>query len=274
MIDQAGILMAQGSGIACERIQGVNDNMSQSHYHEYYEIYYLEAGERFHMVEDKLYKMEAGEFIIFPPYVMHHSYGAENMPFKRVLLYFSQEEILWPSILSELREEGGIYKVGIRERQEIHRAMELILKEQKNPGAYHEEYARGVLNMLLLLIAREERPEKAPERKSRIGEVIRYIHSHYQEEISLEMLAQMFYVSPYYLCREFKKKTNSTIIRYINVTRIMNAQRKFMETSKNITDISKETGFSNLTHFNRVFKSVTGMSPSQYRKQFRDNVKS
>ena len=55
----------QGSGIACERIQGVNDNMSQSHYHEYYEIYYLEAGERFHMVEDKLYKMEAGEFIIF-----------------------------------------------------------------------------------------------------------------------------------------------------------------------------------------------------------------
>ena len=274
MIDQAGILMAQGSGIACERIQGVNDNMSQSHYHEYYEIYYLEAGERFHMVEDKLYKMEAGEFIIFPPYVMHHSYGAENMPFKRVLLYFSQEEILWPSILSELREEGGIYKVGIRERQEIHRAMELILKEQKNPGAYHEEYARGVLNMLLLLIAREERPEKAPERKSRIGEVIRYIHSHYQEEISLEMLAQMFYVSPYYLCREFKKSTNSTIVRYINVTRIMNAQRKFMETSKNITDISRETGFSNLTHFNRVFKSVTGMSPSQYRKQFRDNVKS
>ena len=274
MIDQAGILMAQGSGIACERIQGVNDNMSQSHYHEYYEIYYLEAGERFHMVEDKLYKMEAGEFIIFPPYVMHHSYGAENMPFKRVLLYFSQEEILWPSILSELREEGGIYKVGIRERQEVHRAMELILKEQKNPGAYHEEYARGVLNMLLLLIAREERPEKAPERKSRIGEVIRYIHSHYQEEISLEMLAQMFYVSQYYLCREFKKNTNSTIIRYINVTRIMNAQRKFMETSKNITDISKETGFSNLTHFNRVFKSVTGMSPSQYRKQFRDNVKS
>lgn len=143
MIDQAGILMAQGSGIACERIQGVNDNMSQSHYHEYYEIYYLEAGERFHMVEDKLYKMEAGEFIIFPPYVMHHSYGAENMPFKRVLLYFSQEEILWPSILSELREEGGIYKVGIRERQEIHRAMELILKEQKNPGAYHEEIGRA-----------------------------------------------------------------------------------------------------------------------------------
>ena len=59
MIDQAGILMAQGLGIASERIQGVNDNMSQSHYHEYYEIYYLEAGERFHMVEDQLLSLAA-----------------------------------------------------------------------------------------------------------------------------------------------------------------------------------------------------------------------
>ena len=103
MIDQAGILMAQGLGIASERIQGVNDNMSQSHYHEYYEIYYLEAGERFHMVEDQLYKMEAGEFMIFPPYVMHHSYGEENIPFKRLLLYFKPEEILWPSVRDALK---------------------------------------------------------------------------------------------------------------------------------------------------------------------------
>ena len=199
---------------------------------------------------------------------MHHSYGEENIPFKRLLLYFKPEEILWPSVRDALKEESGIYRTDIKKRQEIHRVMEDILKEQKDPGAFHEEYDRGMLNVLLLLIAREKRPEKAPGKSSRIGEVIRYIHSHYQEDISLEMLAQMFYVSPYYLCREFKKSTNSTIVRYINVTRIMNAQRKFMETSKNITDISRETGFSNLTHFNRVFKSVTGMSPSQYRRQF------
>ena len=96
MIDQAGILMAQGSGIACERIQGVNDNMSQSHYHEYYEIYYLEAGERFHMVEDKLYKMEAGEFIIFPPYVMHHSYGAEKCRLKEYCCIFHRRKYCGP----------------------------------------------------------------------------------------------------------------------------------------------------------------------------------
>lgn len=68
MIDQAGIMMAQGALIASERIIGVNDNMAQSHYHEYFELYYLETGERFHMVQDRCYKMTAGEFIIFPPW--------------------------------------------------------------------------------------------------------------------------------------------------------------------------------------------------------------
>lgn len=43
MIDQAGLRMDTGYQIACERIQGVNDNMAKSHYHEYFELYYLES---------------------------------------------------------------------------------------------------------------------------------------------------------------------------------------------------------------------------------------
>ena len=147
--------------------------------------------------------------------------------------------------------------------------MEILLKEQNNPGLHHDEFNQGIINVLLLLILRQKHPERASENSSRIGEVIRYIHMHYQEELNLDMLAKQFYISSYYLCREFKKVTNTTIIRYINVTRIMNAQRKFMETNSNVTDISREVGFSNLTHFNRVFKSGTGTTPSQYRKQFR-----
>ena len=102
MIDQAGIMMAQGALIASERIIGVNDNMAQSHYHEYFELYYLETGERFHMVQDRCYKMTAGEFIIFPPYVMHYSYGEKDMPFKRLVLYFRQEELGSDEIFREL----------------------------------------------------------------------------------------------------------------------------------------------------------------------------
>ena len=91
MIDQAGIMMAQGKKIACERIQGVNDNMVKSHYHEYFELYYLEDGTRFHMVQDEMYTMYPGQFMIFAPYIMHRSFGDQNMFFKRLVLYFEPE---------------------------------------------------------------------------------------------------------------------------------------------------------------------------------------
>lgn len=154
----------------------------------------------------------------------------------------------------------------------IHRLLDLLLQEQREAGEFHKEYQHMLLNVLLVQLVRLGR-SRAPEKQeetSRVNQVIRYVHTHYMDDINLDMLAQMFYVSPYYLCREFKQHTNSTIIHYVNVTRVMNAQRKFMETDKNITEISKETGFSNLTHFNRVFKSVTGMTPSGFRKSHRN----
>ena len=82
MLDQAGIQMAQGAALACERIAGVNDNMHQPHYHNYYELYYLEDGGRYHRIENELYLLNPGELILFSPYSMHYSYGDLDMPFK------------------------------------------------------------------------------------------------------------------------------------------------------------------------------------------------
>ena len=71
--------------------------------------------------------------------------------------------------------------------------------------------------------------------------------------------------------REFKKNTNRTIIDYIKRTRVMNAERLFIETDMNVTEVSTLTGFSNLTHFYRVFKEITGYSPSEYKKRLKNN---
>lgn len=265
-------MMAQGRRIACERISGVNDNMCQSHYHNYYEIYFLEDGERYQRIQDELYLLKPGEMMLFSPYVMHFSYGAENVPFKRIILYFHRDEVQPPELLEALNKGNGRYCPGHRDRQTIHRILGNLLWEQEHKEEFGEECQRMLLNLLLYNLVRQQRTqaEQEPEERSRMGEVIHYIHKHYAEDLNLENLARQFYISPYYLCREFKAYTNSTVVQYVNVTRIMNAQRKFMETDLNITEISKETGFSNLTHFNRVFKSVTGMTPSGYRKSHRN----
>lgn len=268
MLDQAGIMMAQGSRIACERISGVNDNMTQSHYHNYYEIYFLEEGLRYQRNQDDLYILKPGDAMLFSPYIMHFSYGPEDVPFKRVVLYFHRDEVDSPRLLEALDAGNGMYLPTQKDRQNIRRVIESLLWEQDHPGDFQKDYQHVLLNLLLYTLVRQKRTQAQakPEEKNRMDQVIQYIHHHYHEDIKLETLARAFYISPYYLCREFKEYTNSTIIQYLNVTRIMNAQRKFMETDLNITEISRLTGFSNLTHFNRVFKSVTGMTPSGYRK--------
>ena len=269
LIDSAGIEMAQGYHIACERVEGINDNMVQSHYHDFYEIYYLESGQRYHIIKDETYVMEAGQFILFQPYVMHRSYGMKDVPFKRIVLYFRADQIVSEELQKILKESGGLFTVDNRVKQFIHSILDALAKEAHS-NSFSYEYHHSLLNILLVTILRHATPQAKPVKQTRIEKVIHYIHNNYHEKITLDSLAQTFYISPYYLCHEFKAHTKRTLVQYINVTRIMNAQRKIMESNKSFTDISNEIGFSNLTHFNRVFKSVTGMSPSAYKKMHKN----
>ncbi len=269
LIDSAGIEMAQGYPIACERVEGINDNMVQSHYHDFYELYYLEAGQRYHIMKDETYLMDSGQFMLFPPYIMHRSYGMQDIPFKRIVLYFRADEVVSETLREALEGCGGLYTVEGKAKSFIHSILDTLTRESRS-NSFSYEYYHSLLNILLVTILRDATPQATPVKQTLVEKVIEHIHTNYDKKITLDSLAQTFYVSPYYLCHEFKAHTKRTIVQYINVTRIMNAQRKIMESNKSFTDICNEVGFSNLTHFNRVFKSVTSMSPSSYRKMYKN----
>ena len=159
MIDQAGIMMAQGAEIACERIAGVNDNMTQPHYHNYYELYYLEKGERYQRLQDELYVLKPGELMLFSPYIMHYSYGKKDMPFRRIVLYFRREDVDVPELASLLDQANGMYSMGLRDSQMIHRILGELLREQEEEADFKRECQHSLLNLLLYLLARQKRPE-------------------------------------------------------------------------------------------------------------------
>lgn len=267
MIDQASRYMFFGSPMAIERIQGINDNMVKPHYHDFFELYYLESGIRYHMAGDNLYCLQPGDFVLFPPYAMHYSYGEQDVAFKRLVLYFNKEIVRPAKVQDTLGSKPRVFKSG--EKKEIHQLLRQILKEQENDDIYSKEMMLLLLNQLLLLLVRnlEETQKAKPESRSRMSGVIRYLNENYTEPITLEDLAARFYINPSYLCREFKKHIGSTVIQYVNDLRILHAQRLLQETDKSVTEISKIVGFSNVTHFNRIYKCNTGMSPSETRRQ-------
>lgn len=272
MITNPIIAMSHGLSIVAQYKDGVNDNMCHSHYHDFFELYFLESGTRHTIIQNNLYTLKAGEFAIFPPRVMHHSYGDANVPFKRILIYFWPNTISSERVLQYFSHSTSVFSVDSTERSSIHRLMEMIYAEQESNGLCSQEYINTLLNLLLLIIMRRTQKIEETTSNNVITDVIQYIHEHYWEDLTINHLSQHFFLSSYYLCRKFKKTTGNTIIQYLNTTRILNAQKMMLETDKNFTQISKETGFSNLTHFNRVFKNVTGMTPSENKRRNKDFI--
>ena len=109
MLDTAAIIISQGKKIAYAYAEGVNDNMTQSHFHDFFELYYLLEGERMHMIEGEIYHLTANDFVLFPPHIMHHSYGEKDMPFKRIVLYFSPDLIANDTICQLLSEKELLF---------------------------------------------------------------------------------------------------------------------------------------------------------------------
>jgi YesN/AraC family two-component response regulator len=100
----------------------------------------------------------------------------------------------------------------------------------------------------------------------RMNQVLSYIHRHLQENITLETVANLANMNATAFCRYIKTKTNKTFIELLNDIRIAYACRLLLDGPRNISEICYNCGFNNLTHFNYIFKKITGTNPSNYRK--------
>ncbi|GLX66815.1 response regulator [Paenibacillus glycanilyticus] len=102
-----------------------------------------------------------------------------------------------------------------------------------------------------------------------IDKVIRYVNQHYQEPLSLTQVAEQVYLNPAYLSTLFKQRTGTSLVEYWTDLRINDAKKRLASSNEKVTIIAESTGFGNIRHFNRVFKSVTGLAPNDYREQAR-----
>ncbi len=96
-----------------------------------------------------------------------------------------------------------------------------------------------------------------------------YLSSCYDEEITLEKLAETCYLNPFYLLREFKKLYRTTPHQFLTGIRVQQAARLILTSNTPIINVMREVGFQDPTSFNRLFKKYYGMSPTIYRTQMK-----
>ncbi|MEG1991711.1 MAG: helix-turn-helix transcriptional regulator, partial [Christensenella sp.] len=87
------------------------------------------------------------------------------------------------------------------------------------------------------------------------------------QPLTLNSIAETLNVSPYYLSHLFKKELGFNVIEYLNKVRIHNAKALLIETESTIQDISAAVGITDSNYFCRVFRKITGCTPSAFRSR-------
>ncbi|HOO71710.1 MAG TPA: AraC family transcriptional regulator [Spirochaetota bacterium] len=108
------------------------------------------------------------------------------------------------------------------------------------------------------------------KQKEIIYQIQQYLDSNYRREYNRIELAKQFNIHDNYMVQLFKKVTGTTISNYINTQRIRAAMQLIENGESRIIDIAYHIGFDSLTHFYRLFKKMTGMTPNEYRSRNRD----
>lgn len=93
-----------------------------------------------------------------------------------------------------------------------------------------------------------------------------FIAANYAEDLSLEAVAKAVHMSTFYFCKQFKKATGVNFTNYLSRVRIEKAKDLLLNPHARVSEVAFDCGFQSLTHFNRVFRTLVGESPTTYRE--------
>ncbi len=103
----------------------------------------------------------------------------------------------------------------------------------------------------------------------KINDVFDFMMANFSKEIKLAEIADIAHMSATAFCRYFKHHTRKTYSRFLNEIRVGHACKLLLEDKLSVSEISVDSGFKNISNFNRQFKKITNLTPSDYQKQNR-----
>lgn len=146
--------------------------------------------------------------------------------------------------------------------------METIHTEYVNSEAYAQHASSNLFELFMILCYRakkEQFPLSSKKLKNEIYEIQSYLDRHFTQKISLEDLAERFYISSSYLSRTFHEWTGSSPKQYIMKSRIAYAKELLITTNLSVSEVAIRSGFGDTSNFIRSFKKETHETPMQYR---------
>lgn len=259
-------------------------NRPHWHFHPEYEIVYVSNGRGKRHIGDHISYFEEGDLIFLGPNLPHFGFTEEVFEEHVEIVVQMKEDFLGKEFLNK-PELQGITRLFTRSRQGLsfggrvkHDVGQRLL-EMLNMDKFDRLLA--LLDILQELATTDEYEmlnasgfalEVNAQDQDRIQIVYNYVQENFQGAVNLDRAAQLVSMTVPAFCRYFKKLTRKTFSQFVNEFRIAHACRLLGDEAQTIASVSLDSGFNNLSHFNRQFKQITGTSPREYRKSLKKVV--
>lgn len=264
-----------------KRVSNQNPNREfLHHYHDCYELYYLYSGERYYFIQDKTYHVTGGSFVLIPPNEIHRTGNLGHFGYDRMLIHFSKELLedflmVDASLNPYQKFDADIHLISLDSGQQafVETLLHTMDVEYQANSLRENAYIKLMLLQLLLFINHckpNQQDAALPEinnTQKLMFEILGYINNHYMEDLNLKIVSAKYYLSTFYFSRTFKEVTGFHFIEYLNNVRIKEAKKLLLNSSLSVNEIAAAVGFHGNTHFGRVFKQITGCSPSSYKRK-------
>ena len=241
------------------------------HYHEFCKLLMLRSGSGGYTVEGHRYALEAGDIVLIGSHCVHRPEFEQGSLYERVILYISpnflqQQSTADCSLLDIFNGSQG--HVLHLPNPDTFWTISDALEEELEHDAYGKAIlCNGLLLRLLISIARSLRDPNAhfssplTPTDSRILEMLRYMDAHLTEEITIDTLAEAFFLSKYHMMRLFRQETGRSIHDYLQERRLLYA-RDLIRQGISATESCYQSGFRSYSAFTRAYAKHFGTTPT------------
>src|SRR5690554_25267 len=180
-------------------------NMPAKHYHDQFEIYYLLSGERYYFIENRTYHVKKGDLVLINKNLLHRTNTTNKHAHERILLQFDniyidifKEEFKDMDLYYCFKTKQNVYSLDPEEQLWVENHLFRIMKENKNKERWYQFYIKILIIELLIFLNRITRTKKPirdtylDQTHEKISEIASFINSHYNDDLSLNTLAEAF----------------------------------------------------------------------------------
>ena len=254
------------------------------HYHDFHKIIIFIDGEGQYIIEGKNYPLKPRDILFVSAGEIHRPVTYPGKLYERIVIYVSQDFLAhwqqeqWEdnTNLSDCfrlaRETSSVMHMPKGTEHDLLFHMKKIERVDKDEGFANQLYTEILFIEFMILLNRALQSNQLEQLHeaiydTKVQQIIEYINSHLAEDLSIDMLADVAFMSKYYLMRKFKAETGYSIHQYITSKRLLLAKELLNTTDTAITDICFQCGFKDYSSFFREFQKNFKVSPRQFRQE-------